>query len=252
MICLECHSQVRKAVPVKLKGGRVGTVCLRCYGLPANTKAIPARNPFWADAGLNLGIGLGLGAGWLLGGELVKRGMKFLGAKESNPSEGRCPFCRTPVRSDAMRFLGVLMHRRCYDEAKERDKYTEKRRKFLGLKPSDDWAGFVIDPEHPRINPLYEDFHGAKPKLRTVEVATPDPKKHGVAVGKATAIEYEPYGSSNLRGKAFRHEFGDTGNKMLKGKPILMTQETKSGKGKHFFFADEPKALHFSDRGIIA
>ena len=184
MICLECHSQVRKAVPVKLKGGRVGTVCLRCYGLPANTKAIPARNPFWADAGLNLGIGLGLGAGWLLGGELVKRGMKFLGAKESNP--------------------------------------------------------------------LYEDFHGAKPKLRTVEVATPDPKKHGVAVGKATAIEYEPYGSSNLRGKAFRHEFGDTGNKMLKGKPILMTQETKSGKVKHFFFADEPKALHFSDRGIIA
>jgi len=180
MICLECHSQVRKAVPVKLKGGRVGTVCLRCYGLPANTKAIPARNPFWADAGMNLGIGLGLGAGWLLGGELVKRGMKFLGAKESNP--------------------------------------------------------------------LYEDFHGAKPKTRSVEVPMPDPRYPISAMGRAVEDVYAPYGSSTLKGKSFKHEWGDKGEgKKSPNKPILAVQEQTGWIG---YVPDKSKAKP-TERGIV-
>lgn len=92
---------------------------------------------------------------------------------------------------------------------------------------------------------LYEAFHGTQPTRRRVEVAIPDKSKPLTAVGKIEEIVYCPYGNSQLRGRHYSHKFGDTGDKMLKGRPILATQ------GKHFFFVDEPKALHFSSRGII-
>ena len=70
-----------------------------------------------------------------------------------------------------------------------------------------------------------------------------------VVIGVAVAVEYEPLGGDK-KGKIFRHEWGDTGSRMLKKKPYLCVDPKNR---KRFFLVHDEKGAypHFSERGIV-
>jgi hypothetical protein len=114
---------------------------------------------------------------------------------------------------------------------------------------TEDWKykpGPKVNPLNPRQQ-LYESFHGAQPQ-RTRKVSVPRPTSPMIAIGRATRIEYQPYGSSKHSNTRFYHDFGDTGRGMLKVRPILATD----AKGKNLFLIPGSSSFpHFSNRGII-
>lgn len=99
---------------------------------------------------------------------------------------------------------------------------------------------------NPVSNRMYQGFHG-NPPGRARKVSIPTPEGPCVAIGKAVRIEYEPYGNSQHKGTRFFHDFGDTGEKMIKERPILVSDRN----GNIFFIPESKKYPHFSDRGIL-
>jgi len=93
---------------------------------------------------------------------------------------------------------------------------------------------------------LYESFHGNPPQVRKVRVRVPNKGEQLVSIGRLTAIEYQPYGSSRRKRTTFIHKLGDTGSRMLPEKPILATG--KNGKG--LFVIEDKSSPKFTERGI--
>lgn len=129
--------------------------------------------------------------------------------------------------------------------------------KVAGTKAADELIGMRLKQRRIRGNPiptrdnpgqrLYESFHGAPPQ-RSRRVRVPKPTSPMIAIGRATKIEYQPYGSSQHKNIRFFHKFGDTGDEMLNVRLILATD----AKGKNLFLIPgSPNYPYFSDRGII-
>ncbi len=140
------------------------------------------------------------------------------------PSTVICPLCRETVhvRPEEDRTEALLKHL-------QRIKHNPKRGR-----------------KNPRQS-LYESFHGAPPQ-RTRKVNVPRPTSPLIAIGRATRIEYQPYGSSRHKNIRYYHDFGDIGGSMLKVRPILATD----AKGKNLFLIPGSKKYpRFSSRGIL-
>ena len=94
---------------------------------------------------------------------------------------------------------------------------------------------------------LYEQFHENPPKVRKTRIRVPNKGEKLIAIGRLTAVEYQPYGNSKRKKVIFRHKLGDTGSKMLSNKPVLAT----GANGKGLFVIEDESAPFFSERGII-
>lgn len=99
-----------------------------------------------------------------------------------------------------------------------------------------------------RLEGLYRGFHGAVPKGER-EVEVPTPKGKLMKIGRLVEITYEPEEPSQRKRTHYVHEFGDDGNRVVKGiksKPILATDK----RGDLFIVRDKSRH-YFSPRGII-
>lgn len=114
---------------------------------------------------------------------------------------------------------------------------AEKRRRAEGQNPMNG---------HSPHNNMYAAFHQRQP-TRSRMVSVPLPEGPLIAIGKTIRIEYEPYGKSRHVGTRFFHNFGDLGERMIKERPILVSDR----KGNIFFVPESKKYPHFSERGIL-
>jgi len=245
MNCIECHKNVKKAIPVwkGKKGKEIVYVCLDCWG--------PFRNlGKWQKMGIKPRP-----KGMVWSREFLPEGMrearyKALRARGFSPSdaarfrdwtpgyyEGRLQMGPSgmgslqynPLGVDLLTGLGLGGGWWLGQQA------VEKGAKFLGIKKEKD------------SNPLYEDFHNATPKTREVDLPVPDEGDKLCAIGRLESVTYTPYGSSSLRGRHFEHKSGDTGEKILKNKPILASDS----KGKHLYIIPDRSRQKMTERGII-
>ena len=70
-----------------------------------------------------------------------------------------------------------------------------------------------------------------------------------MVIGVAVAVEYEPAGGGK-KGKIFRHEWGDTGSRMLKKRPYLCVDP--NNRHRFFLIHDEKGSFPiFNSRGIV-
>ena len=107
-----------------------------------------------------------------------------------------------------------------------------------------------LNPRNTRRNPnsgdLFQKFHGAQPTTRQVEFNPPKGKKL-IKIGRAVSVVYEPESPSKLVGKQYEHKWGDTGDKMLKNRPLFCTDAS----GKNFFLINDKARPYFNERGVI-
>jgi hypothetical protein len=243
MNCIECHKQVKKAIPVwkGKKGKEIVYVCLDCFG--------PTRNVSgWMGKRQQQGIFWPRGMQW--NHSFMPPGMRVARYKELReagfpphwasrirdlePSKydfylkrGSAPYLKNPLGVDLLAGIGLGGGWLIGQQA------VEKASKFLGIKKSS--------------NPLYEDFHGATPKTRVVDLPVPAQNDKLLAIGFLESLVYRPYGSSSLKGRLFEHKLGDDGNKIHKTKPILATDS----KGRHLYIIPDKAKTKFTSRGII-
>lgn len=93
---------------------------------------------------------------------------------------------------------------------------------------------------------MYERFHESKPR-RKRRVSVASPPGNGVALGKVVSIVYQPPGYSGKGSHLYEHKFGDTGDRMLRQKPILVV----SPDGKQLFIIKDDSRFVVNERGIV-
>jgi hypothetical protein len=100
---------------------------------------------------------------------------------------------------------------------------------------------------------VFKDFHGEDPQtIQKVRVQSRTMPEVLVVLGKCVAVEYEveENQSSTRKGKTFRHEFGDTGGRMVNTMVYLATDKGR----KQFYLVNakvNSKYPVFTDRGIV-
>ena len=99
---------------------------------------------------------------------------------------------------------------------------------------------------NPVGNSLYESFHGTKPNLRKIKYTPPKSGEKLLAIGRVLEVTYAPYGSSTRKGIAYRHRYGDTGQTIIPGRPLLAVSQN----GKRFYLIPSGSKAHFTSRGI--
>jgi len=243
MNCIECHKNVKKAIPVwkGKKGKGIAYVCLDCYG--------PTRNVSgWTGKRQQQGIFWPRGMQW--NHKFMPKGMRQaryheLLAAGFSPSHAQAIRDWEPSKYDQMLAHGpypssnpiwadLLVGLGLGGGWWLGQQVAVKGAKMLGIKKESS-------------NPLYEDFHNAAPKTRVVDLPVPDEGDKLCAIGRLESVTYTPYGSSSLRGRHFEHKSGDTGEKILKNKPILASDS----KGKHLYIIPDRSRQKMTERGII-
>ena len=112
------------------------------------------------------------------------------------------------------------------------------------------WLKRLAGQAYKLSNPLslYQAFHGNPPaRARKVKLPIPQKGERLIKIGRLHSVIYEPERPSQHRGKLFEHKLGDTGERMLREKPILATDS----QGQNLYIIPDKARPKFTKRGII-